>query len=99
MIYAPEMVINHPSRAKLSEVLSKKRRVLGGRYNRALKHESTAVIMKTLASETVNEMRWLKNEQANPGKNRKVLAVPVAIFLTNAYELARLSIGLKPQRQ
>ena len=98
LVYAPEMIVNHPSRARLGAILSKKRRVLGGRWKRE-NRKSFFGMARMLVHEMLGEMRWLRRPDVNPDRDMALVAVPAAIFVASAYETVRLRFGLPPQRQ
>ncbi|MBX7483641.1 glycosyltransferase [Qipengyuania qiaonensis] len=98
LIYAPDMAVNHPSRARLGAILSKKRRVLGGRWQRE-NRKSFFGMARMLVHEMLGEMRWLRRPDINPERDFALVAVPFAIFLASGYEAARLRLGFPPQRQ
>lgn len=99
MIFAPEMVVNHPSRARLSTLLAKKRRVMGGRWAREFKTLPLSKVVKSLIVEAVNEARWLKNHQLNQQRRYRLAGLSAMILLINLYEVFRLKLGFRPLRQ
>lgn len=99
VIYAPGMVVQHPVRGRVSEILKKKARVTGGHWTR----EKAEVSVLRMAGKTVWEGAYqskqaLKAQQLSLRMRFQVILLILAMTGTALIELARLAAGGSPKR-
>lgn len=96
--YAEDMAVDHPVRATLSDLVRKRRRVIGGFWTRGRSRPFIDLVFSRLRfdlgqSKTV----LLESELSWPDKLR-VGAVPALLFLVSLAELFRLRMGGEARR-
>lgn len=99
IVYAPEMIVGHPVRSRLGDLVSKRRRVLGGRWAR-------------LEGQSLRPLRMLRNvavvlahqqakiiESRMPWRDKLgVMAVSIGLMSVGIGETGRLLLGGAPHR-
>ncbi len=92
MQYVPEMLVGHPTRANLIELIRKRRRVVGGR----LQIDGSGRISswtKRFARESLNHVRRVARSDIEAWAKPGVVAIVGVLLLTAEFELIRLAFG------
>lgn len=97
-VYAPDMVVRHPTRARLRSLIRKKRRVVGGRWQLVKAEQSFVEFSRNIAIEFFGQARWLKNSDIPSSSKIGVLSVVFTLWLATQYELFRVAAGATPIR-
>lgn len=97
--YAPEMIVGHPTRATLADLVRKRRRVVGGRWTlHSMAQKGLLSSVRRYASEAKGQARWaLKSDMETWAKPGVVILVAI-LFAASLYELLRLRAGRSPYR-
>mgnify|MGYP000050095150 CR=1 FL=1 len=95
--YAPEMIVRHPARASLGALVRKKRRVIGGRWQKS-KEKSLSSFSKSNLDEYVTQAKWAKNSGIDTAYKPGVILLIILIWLVVQLEIARLRAGGSPYR-
>ncbi len=98
-VYAPELVVGHPTRASIAELAAKKRRVVGGRWSSAKQNASPLQFSAAIAREFTEQARWLKNTQERTIDKLGMIGVVAVMWLATQVEIVRLVLGGKAKRQ
>ena len=98
LIYAPEMVVHHPTRANLLLLIRKKRRVIGGRWQKTIADRSFTGFSRKIAQEYLDQARWMKNSDIPTKYKPGVLMVVASLWAVTQFEVIRLAAGRKPYR-
>ncbi|CAH2397564.1 glycosyltransferase [Mesorhizobium ventifaucium] len=94
LLYVPEMTVKHPTRAKLMDLIRKRRRVVGGRWHlEKMKAEKIAGAARMFARESIEQARWTIRGGMEMWAKPGVVAVIVVLMLTAQFELVRLAVG------
>lgn len=99
VIHVPEMIVGHPTRASLGELIRKRRRVVGGRWR--MDGMSEAGVSKALwqmAHEAQGQVRWMARTKIGLRNKFGVLGITAALMLASQGEVLRLSAGRPPYR-
>lgn len=99
IIHVPEMIVGHPTRATLGELIRKRRRVIGGRWR--MDGMSEAGVPKTLwrmVHEAKGQARWMVRTKIGTRNKFGVLGITAALMLASQAEVLRLSVGRPPYR-
>lgn len=99
VIHVPEMIVGHPTRATLSELIRKRRRVIGGRWR--MDGMSEAGVPKTLwrmVHEAKGQASWMVRTKIGMRNKFGVLGITAALMLASQAEVLRLSAGRPPYR-
>ena len=97
MHYSPAMVVGHPSRASLGELISKRRRTLGGRYMLQNMRFGPYWVRK-LSSETFANMRRVGKLPLRTSTKAGLSLYFLVLLLIALAELAALTVGKPPFR-
>lgn len=97
-IYAPEMLVRHPTRANALQLIRKKRRVVGGRWQKSKPKHNFMEFSKIIGKEYFDQMRWMKNSDIDTLYKPGVIALVALLWLITQFEIIRLALGLKPYR-
>jgi glycosyltransferase involved in cell wall biosynthesis len=92
MIYVPDMIVGHPTRANLLELIRKRRRVVGGRLQLDGRGR-TSDWAKRFLRESVNQARRVARSDIESWAKPGVVAVVAVLLLTSQFELIRLASG------
>ncbi len=95
LVQAPEMIVEHPTRTSLSDLLSKHRRTLGGAWSRTPGPLRTARLLRHVLRRGWTRYRRMRQE-ADPVSG--MLEVQRAVTLAEIAETIRLARGGEPQR-
>lgn len=98
LVYADDLVVNHPTRASLGALIKKRRRVIGGRWQKLGEGRSFWRLSKLLLAESVNHLRWIKGGDYPWSEKLGVAAVTGTMYLTSQLELIRVALGFEPYR-
>ena len=97
LIYAPDMVVRHPSRASIGELVKKKRRVIGGRWQK-FERPSFAPFARTLVGESRRQIIKIKDSPNSKLDRVGMGAIALTMLAVSELELCRLRAGFKPFR-
>lgn len=98
LVYAPELVVRHPTRATLAQLARKRRRVIGGRWNKTGNAPTLLGLSRLILGEHVGQARWMKNAVAGARPKIGLLLVIGSLWAVSQAELVRLKAGGKPFR-
>jgi len=106
LIYADDVVIQHPARSRLAQLATKKQRVIGGEFDRkqsSWRQMSPMWLMWVLWRSFFPDMRvlcrlGLDRRLSGPGQRLRVVAVVVALQYAEGWERVRLRLGGKSRR-
>jgi glycosyltransferase involved in cell wall biosynthesis len=94
LAYVPEMIVKHPTRANLMELIRKRRRVVGGRWHlRKMSARNIAKAARLFASESFSHAVWTARADMENWAKPGVVAVIMVLMLTAQFELLRLACG------
>lgn len=99
VVHVPEMIVGHPTRATLRELIRKRRRVIGGRWR--MDGMSEAGLPKALwrmAREAKGQAQWMARLKIGVRNKFGVLGITAALMLASQAEVLRLSAGRPPYR-
>lgn len=92
--YAPELVVGHPTRANIMELIRKRRRIVGGRWQLESWHEAgLRWPFRRLLESAKNEARQVRRSDIAMLSKTGVLAIIGVLLLSGYYELLRLRSG------
>ncbi|MBZ9676458.1 glycosyltransferase [Mesorhizobium sp. ES1-1] len=92
--YLPEMIVRHPTRAKMIDLIRKRRRVVGGRWHlERMKPARIVGAARMFASESIQQSRWTVRASMENWAKPGVVAVIMVLMLTAQFELLRLAAG------
>jgi cellulose synthase/poly-beta-1,6-N-acetylglucosamine synthase-like glycosyltransferase len=96
--YVPEMVVRHPARGNLQELVAKRRRVVGGAWDRNGRGGRMRLIT-AVAADTFRKTRraWLETKLGFADRVR-ILMVLWMLSSAAVLEVVRLSLGHEPRR-
>ena len=97
LIYAADLIVRHPSRASLRELAQKKRRVIGGRWQK-LSNPSFGQFSRTLLGESNRQLRKIKDSSHSKLDRAGMGIVALLMLAVSEFELCRLELGFKPYR-
>ncbi|AKH43947.1 glycosyltransferase involved in cell wall biosynthesis [Altererythrobacter atlanticus] len=95
--YAPDMLVRHPARADFRALIAKKRRVIGGRWQRADRREIGHFSRLNL-DEYVNQAKWVKNSDIETVFKPGIIVMVVMIWSIIQLEIIKLGAGGRPHR-
>lgn len=98
LIYAEEMTVRHPTRATLRELIRKRRRVVGGRWQELGADPSLIDFSRNLISENLDHLRWAKGGSLSLREKISVMGVIAMMYATAQMETFRLQLGFSPYR-
>lgn len=99
LTYAPRMIVRHPTRASIRELIRKRRRVTGGRWNAdGLSKRGTVPTLKLFTREAVNQVRATMRSDSGLPTKAAVVGVIGVLLLAQHAEVLRLSAGRPPFR-
>ena len=94
LVYVPEMIVGHPTRGSLLELIRKRRRVVGGRWQLYGSFQKrTRHWAKRLTRESVSQARWVAGSDIESWAKPGVVAIVGILMITSLFELARLASG------
>ena len=96
-VYAPEMVVGHPTRATLGALARKRVRVTGGRWHKA-GSPGLASFSRMVLEEHVGQARWMKGEAGDRLSQIGLLSIVASLWLVTQAEILRLHGGGRPTR-
>lgn len=96
--YCPEMLVEHPTRASLFQLLRKKRRVMGGRWLKIKGPRSFVGFSKRIFYENMLDARRVKQGTYATTDKLGVIAIIGIIYAVSQVELIRLRLGFTPYR-
>ncbi|WP_334656945.1 glycosyltransferase [Sphingomonas panaciterrae] len=99
VVHIPEMIVRHPTRATLGELMRKRRRVVGGRW--IINNMAKAGTLKGLwqmAKEAAGQSRWMARANVDPKLRAGVIGATAILMLVSQAEILRLSVGRPPYR-
>ena len=97
-VYAPDLVVRHPTRATLPQLLRKRRRVVGGRWQKLGPSRNFASFSKQMLREHAGQARWMRKSAPDRRGQVGILLVLGSLWVTSQVELVRLRLGGKPFR-
>ena len=99
LVHAPRMVVRHPTRASLKELIVKRRRVAGGRWKvDGMEKDGSASSLKQYAREAMNLARATKNSDRSTGAKVGIIGIVGILMLASQLEVLRLAAGRPPYR-
>jgi glycosyltransferase involved in cell wall biosynthesis len=99
LIYAPNAVVRHPTRATLEELLRKHRRTVGGAWNRTPRRLRTLRVLRHVLKRGWSRYRDLRRARASEAELvTGLLKVQRAITAAEIRETIRLACGDEPER-
>lgn len=99
IIYVPEMIVSHPTRASLGQLIRKRRRVMGGRWQKDNMSETGVTrVLWLMVFEAKGQARWMIRTKIGLWTKLGVLGITAALMLTSQVEVLRLSTGRPPYR-
>ncbi|WP_136650453.1 glycosyltransferase [Paracoccus aeridis] len=97
--YSPRMIVRHPTRASIGELIRKRRRVTGGRWHAdGLRQRGVVPTLKLFTREAVNQARATMRSDSGMPTKVAVLGVIGLLLLSTHAEVLRLSAGRPPFR-
>lgn len=97
-VYIPDMIVAHPSRGSLAELINKRRRVLGGLWASAEK-PSAVRRLRHVANDVIGKSkRVVKASHLDWPLRISILAVIMILGLSGMLEIFRLRLGGAPRR-
>lgn len=99
LIHVPEIIVGHPTRANLGELIRKRRRIIGGRWHiDGLSNVGTLKALWVIAQEAQSQARWMATTQIGIWNKVGVLGITAVLMLTTQAEVLRLSAAQPPYR-
>lgn len=99
LLYVPELVVGHPTRATLWELTRKRRRVVGGRWEvDDLKSVGVLRTLSQFTNESTNQARWTIRSDMRRWEKAGVVAIIGALLFASFFEVGRLATGRSPYR-
>jgi glycosyltransferase involved in cell wall biosynthesis len=99
LVYASGMIVNHPTRTSLDDLLNKHRRTLGGAWSRTPKLMRTLRVLRHVIRRGWTRYRaMLQDPEGSPELAAGLLKVQRAITVAEIRETVRLACGGEPQR-
>ncbi len=98
LIYADEMAVRHPTRASIRELIRKRRRVVGGRWQEMGANPRFTSFSRKLLLENLDHLRWAKGSDYSLVEKAGVMGVVGAVYAAAQFEAVRLKIGFAPFR-
>lgn len=99
IIYVPEMIVGHPTRATLTELIRKRRRIVGGRWHiDGFRDIGTFKALWRLALEATGQARWMVKTDVSIWNKIGILGITGTLMLAAQGEVLRLSAGRSPYR-
>lgn len=98
LIHVPEMVVGHPTRATLGELIRKRRRVIGGRWRVSMAKSGLPKGLWQMASEATGLSRWMIRLDLALRTKLGLVGINAVLMLASQVELLRLATGRPPYR-
>ncbi|MBK8161339.1 MAG: glycosyltransferase [Rhodospirillaceae bacterium] len=99
IVYAPDMVVSHPVRATLHELVHKRRRVIGGRWMMRRRRWALLQWLLICSREAAGKAKFLLfNARLTPTEKLKVGGVLAVLTLVTLAEVFRIACGGVPRR-
>lgn len=99
LVHVPDMVVRHPSRASVKDLIKKRRRVVGGRWEmHGMAKDGPRKALMTYAREAFGIARATKYTDKSTWTKIGVVGVIGALMLASQYEVLRLASGRPPYR-
>lgn len=99
LVHAPDMIVRHPTRASLKELIRKRRRVVGGRWNAdGMAQDGSRKALKKYAREALNLARTTRRSDKGAWTKAGVVGVIGVLMLVSQFEILRLTAGRPPYR-
>jgi glycosyltransferase involved in cell wall biosynthesis len=99
LIYAPEMIVGHPTRATIGDLIRKRRRVVGGRWKlHKMSETGVSKALLQMASEAKGQLRWMIRTKIGLRNKLSVVGITVILMFAAQAEILRLSAGRPPYR-
>lgn len=98
LVYAPELVVRHPTRASLRLLVRKRLRVTGGRWQKSGAAPSLAAMSRLMLREHVEQARWMRRASTRLHEGVALVAITGVLWATAQAEMIRLGAGGKPRR-
>ncbi|MFD2239241.1 glycosyltransferase [Aureimonas populi] len=99
LVYVPEMIVGHPTRATLRELVRKRRRVVGGRWQLDdMSAKGPAEPIWRFTREAMDQARWTIRSNMESWAKMGVIGVIGVLMLAAHFEVLRLSAGRPPYR-
>ena len=99
LVYSDSVVVNHPARASMGDVINKSRRVFGAEFVRASHEKRLLQFVLGLMAPPVRYGRVLVNDGKSISNLLFACFVYWGIKLLMLFEIIRLSLGGKPVRE
>lgn len=94
MVYVPEMVVGHPTRANLADLIRKRRRIVGGRWHlEGINQRKIAGAAVMFAREAINQARWTVRADMENWAKPGVISLTMILMIVAQFELVRLALG------
>lgn len=92
--YAPDLIVSHPTRSNLFDLIKKRRRVVGGRWTLAsVGAHSFGTLAKTLFVEAINQSKWMIKSAVTPIEKVAIVSITLSLMIVSQVELLRLASG------
>lgn len=99
LIYVPEMVVRHPVRANRAELVRKRQRLSGGRWDRTRRSARLARVLGVTAVDTVRRLRKAAvSPGLSVGRRLAVMKLTVELSAVAVGEFFQLAAGRKAAR-
>jgi glycosyltransferase involved in cell wall biosynthesis len=99
LVFVPEMVVHHPVRATMGEILNKRLRMTGGRWSRSSGAARLPKSIFAVARETAFRLRKVRRAPDLAAMQRlSIAALLLWLGMVSSLELVRLALGGKPVR-
>lgn len=99
ILYAPTMIVGHPTRANLIELARKRRRVVGGRWQlRGISQKGAIKGAAMFTRESFGQIKWIFRSDGENWIKPGVALIVLFLLLVTYYELFRLASGKAPYR-
>lgn len=98
LVHVPGMVVRHPTRASLRELVHKRRRVVGGLWTRIFKDAGVPRTLRQYVRETYDQAREVWRSDRDVLTKIGVIGILGVLMLTSQAEVLRLASGRPPYR-
>lgn len=99
VVYLPRMEVRHPARSSMAELVRKRRRIVGGRWQEERSTAASAVVwLKSYSVEAAGDMRRVCRARL-PWRTKIDVGLAVArLWMTSIGEVGRLAVGREATR-
>jgi glycosyltransferase involved in cell wall biosynthesis len=100
VLYCDAMIVHHPARATISRLVSKRRRVVGGKWVVAQRSSFKPIRLAAVLTwdACLRSLMALRARDCNLAKRLQIVGIITVVWLSGLGEVVRLTAGFAPRR-